>query len=174
MDGRTDTGGAMKDFYMRRYLRICPMYFLVLLLTAIFNVEGARDSLPWNAFFLANMQTIVTGQWNGRFAPLWSLSFLEQFYLIWPFVVLLLPRRRLASVLLFVIALGPAWRLICYLARSLGDQLERVAAFLMRCGGMRRAAGGGAAGDGGGDGAAPADLGCALDRGAGFPRRWWG
>lgn len=114
MDGRTDTGGAIKDFYMRRYLRICPMYFLVLLLTAIFNVEGARDSLPWNAVFLANVQTIVTGEWNGRFAPLWSLSFLEQFYLIWPFVVLLLPRRSMASVLLFMIALGPVWRLICF------------------------------------------------------------
>ena len=113
-EGRTDTGGAVKDFYMRRYLRICPMYFLVLLVTAFFNVDGARDSLPWNAFFLANMQTVLTGQWNGRFAPMWSLSFLEQFYLIWPFVVLCIPRRRLVPVLLCMTALGPAWRLICY------------------------------------------------------------
>ncbi len=112
--GRTDMGGAVKDFYMRRYLRICPMYFLVLLLTALFNVEGARDSLPWNAFFLANIQTVLSGQWNGRFSPMWSLSFLEQFYLIWPFVVLVLPRRRLVPVLIFLTALGPAWRLICY------------------------------------------------------------
>ena len=113
-DGRTDTGGAVKDFYTRRYLRICPMYFLVLLLTALFNVEGARDSLSWNAFFLANIQTVVSGEWNGRFSPMWSLSFLEQFYLIWPFVVLLIPRRRLVPVLVFMTALGPAWRLICY------------------------------------------------------------
>jgi peptidoglycan/LPS O-acetylase OafA/YrhL len=113
-DGKTDMGGAVKDFYLRRYLRICPTYFLVLLLTALFNVEGARDSLPWNAFFLANIQTIVTGQWNGRFAPLWSLSFLEQFYLIWPFVVLALPRRRLVPVLICMTALGPAWRFVCY------------------------------------------------------------
>jgi len=112
--GGTDMGGAVKDFYLRRYLRICPMYFLVLLLTALFNVEGARDSLPWNAFFLANVQTIVTGDWNGRFAPLWSLSFLEQFYMIWPFVVLVLPRRRLVPVLICMVALGPAWRMICY------------------------------------------------------------
>ncbi len=113
-NGRTGMGGAVKDFYMRRYLRICPMYFLVLLLTALFNVEGARDSLPWNACFLANIQTVVTGQWNGRFSPMWSLSFLEQFYLIWPFVVLVVPRRRLVPVLVCLTALGPAWRLICY------------------------------------------------------------
>jgi peptidoglycan/LPS O-acetylase OafA/YrhL len=113
-DGRTDMGGAVKDFYIRRYLRIGPMYFLVLLVTALCNVEGARDSLPWNAFFLANVQTVVTGEWNGRFAPLWSLSFLEQFYLIWPFIILMLPRRRLVPILLCVAAVGPAWRFICY------------------------------------------------------------
>jgi peptidoglycan/LPS O-acetylase OafA/YrhL len=112
--GATGVGGAVKDFYLRRYMRICPMYFLVLLITALFNVEGARNALPWNALFLSNIQTVVTGQWNGRFSPLWSLSFLEQFYLIWPFVVLVLPRRRLVPVLIFLTALGPAWRLICY------------------------------------------------------------
>jgi peptidoglycan/LPS O-acetylase OafA/YrhL len=111
---QTDMGGAVKDFYLRRYLRICPMYFLVLLLTALFNVEGARDSLPWNAFFLANIQTVVSGEWNGRFSPMWSLSFLEQFYLIWPFVMLVLPRRRLVPAIIFMIALGPVWRFICY------------------------------------------------------------
>jgi peptidoglycan/LPS O-acetylase OafA/YrhL len=112
--GGTDMGGAVKDFYLRRYLRIGPMYFIILLLTALFNVEGARDSLPWNAFFLANIQTVVSGEWNGRFSPMWSLSFLEQFYLIWPFVVLVLPRRRLVPVLLCMVALGPAWRYLCY------------------------------------------------------------
>jgi peptidoglycan/LPS O-acetylase OafA/YrhL len=112
--GKTDMGGAVKDFYMRRYLRICPMYFIVLLLTAVFNVEGARDSLPWNTFFLANIQTVVTQEWNGRFSPMWSLSFLEQFYLLWPFVVLVLPRKRLVPALLTMMALGPAWRMLCY------------------------------------------------------------
>jgi peptidoglycan/LPS O-acetylase OafA/YrhL len=113
-DGRSEMGGAVKDFYMRRYLRICPMYFLVLLLTALFNVDGARDSLPWNAFFMANIQTVVTQQWNGRFSPMWSLSFLEQFYLIWPFVVLTLPRRWFVPVLLCFTAVGPLWRVWCY------------------------------------------------------------
>jgi peptidoglycan/LPS O-acetylase OafA/YrhL len=112
--GQTDMGGAVKDFYLRRYLRICPMYFIVLMLTALFNVEGARESLPWNACFLANIQTVMSGEWNGRFSPMWSLSFLEQFYLIWPFVVLVLPRRRLVPALICLTALGPGWRLICY------------------------------------------------------------
>ena len=112
--GKTDMSGAVKDFYLRRYLRICPMYFIVLTLTALCNVEGARDSLPWNALFLSNIQTVVSQEWNGRFSPMWSLSFLEQFYIVWPFVVLVLPRRRLVPVLICMTALGPAWRLLCY------------------------------------------------------------
>ena len=112
--GKTDMTGAVKDFYTRRYLRIGPMYLIVLGLTAIFNVEGARESLPWNALFLSNIQTVVNQQWNGRFSPMWSLSFLEQFYLVWPFVVLVLPRRRLVPVLILMMALGRAWRVVCY------------------------------------------------------------
>ena len=113
-DGRTEMHGAVKDFYLRRYLRICPMYFLVLLITALCNIDGARDSLPWNAFFLANIQTVVNQGWNGRFSPMWSLSFLEQFYLIWPFVVLVVPRKRLVSVIILMMFLGPLWRMVCY------------------------------------------------------------
>ncbi len=113
-EGRVGLGAAAGEFYRRRYLRICPTYFLVLLLTAAFNVPGARDSLPWNAFFLSNIQTVVTGVWNGRFSPLWSLSFLEQFYLVLPFLVLWLPRRRLVAALLVLTALGPLWRCYCW------------------------------------------------------------
>jgi peptidoglycan/LPS O-acetylase OafA/YrhL len=112
--GRAGLGGAVKDFYTRRYLRICPMYFIVLVGTAVFGVEGARASLGWNMFFLSNIQTVVTQTWNGRFSPMWSLSFLEQFYIIWPFVVLVLPRRALVPALLIMTGLGPAWRLLCY------------------------------------------------------------
>ncbi|MGA3169817.1 MAG: acyltransferase [Chthoniobacteraceae bacterium] len=111
--GKMGMRGAAREFYVRRYLRICPTYFLVLLVTALFNVPGARDSLPWNTFFLANIQTVVSGSWNGRFSPLWSLSFLEQFYLVLPFLILWLPRRRLTPVLLGLAVLGPAWRIYC-------------------------------------------------------------
>ncbi|HEX4085565.1 MAG TPA: acyltransferase [Chthoniobacteraceae bacterium] len=112
-EGRMALGGAAREFYFRRYLRICPTYFLVLGLTALCNVDGARDGLPWNAFFLSNIQTLVTGQWNGRFAPLWSLSFLEQFYMVLPFMILWLPRKRLPLALMLLTSLGIIWRFIC-------------------------------------------------------------
>jgi peptidoglycan/LPS O-acetylase OafA/YrhL len=155
-DGRTEMGGAVKDFYLRRYLRICPMYFIVLLVTALCNIEGARDSLPWNAFFLANIQTVVNQEWNGRFSPMWSLSFLEQFYLIWPFVVLVLPRKRLVPAIIFMMALGPAWRMLCY-AQNL-SAINWSVFPLSSCD---------AAGDGQSQGVAPARVGLALDRRAG-------
>ncbi len=167
-EGRTDMGGAVKDFYLRRYLRICPMYFLVLLVTALCNVDGARDSLPWNTLFLANVQTMLTGQWNGRFSPMWSLSFLEEFYLIWPFVVLTLPRRRLVPVLLWMTALGPGWRLICYCLNL--SAIDWSVSPLSSCDavGVRGAAGGGADGDGGRKGSPAFVMGGAVDWGAGL------
>src|SRR5579862_3753550 len=81
---RIEKRGAFVSFYLRRYLRILPVYYLLLILTALCNVSDARATLFWNASFLSNFQMLFSEQWNGRFSPLWSLSVLEQFYLVWP------------------------------------------------------------------------------------------
>jgi len=69
-DGKIQTGTALKSFYLHRWLRIWPLYYLVLALTLILNVEYARSSFLWNAAFLSNLQVLVTGTWSGRFYPL--------------------------------------------------------------------------------------------------------
>jgi peptidoglycan/LPS O-acetylase OafA/YrhL len=43
---------------------------------------------------------------KGQLLTLWSIAVEEQFYLVWPFVVLLLPRRHLGKA--FVVAIGAA------------------------------------------------------------------
>ena len=106
-------GGALKKFYFNRWMRLWPLYYLVLLLTLWFRVENASSSFFWNATFLANVHVLVTGTWSGRFSPLWSLSVLEQFYLFWALVVILCPRQRLPAVLLSVTLAGPLYRLGC-------------------------------------------------------------
>ncbi len=84
---------ALGHFYGRRYLRILPPHLLLLLVTAWFAVPYARETWGWNLFFLSNVGMLVEREWFGRFSPLWSLAVLEQFYWVWPVMVLLLPAR---------------------------------------------------------------------------------
>jgi len=102
-------------FYARRYLRIFPPHLLLLAVTAILAVPDARETLGWNLLFTSNIGMMVEGDWFGRFSPLWSLSLLEQFYLIWPALILLMPKRwlahtALAAILVSVLYLLTIWQ----------------------------------------------------------------
>ena len=77
----------LKTFYVRRALRIFPLYYLLLLLIAILPLfglwyMGTRALLPWHAAFLSNVGTFRYGDWPGPQSHLWSLSVEEHFYLI--------------------------------------------------------------------------------------------
>jgi len=102
---------AMRSFYMRRVLRIFPIYYLALLVAWCFNIEPARQTLLWHAAYLSNLYTTVTGEMPGALTPYWTLAVEEQFYLIWPLVVLFLPRKYLLPVIVGTVVLGPAVRL---------------------------------------------------------------
>ena len=116
--GRVQADHALKVFYFKRWMRLWPLYYLVLALTLLLNVENARASFLWNATFTSNIQVLVSGNWNGRFSPLWSLSVLEQFYLFWPAFVLGCPKKLLLPSVLGVVAMAPLYRVGCYLAHA--------------------------------------------------------
>ena len=86
-------------FYVRRFLRIFPLYYAVLALTAALDLPGARRMLPWNTFYLSNFYVYSLGPWPPTLGHFWSLAVEEQFYLVWPWVILLAPRRILAALL---------------------------------------------------------------------------
>ena len=86
---------SLRDFFIRRSLRIFPVYFLLLLVyfilhnLSILNIPAGSwlTSLTYTRYFYA-------GEWET--GHLWSLSVEEHFYLIWPFVFVYLKRRRVA------------------------------------------------------------------------------
>ncbi len=106
-----ETGPALRSFYARRMIRIFPPYFAVLGLVWLTDLEGARSSLAWHALYLSNFWYALRNDWNPwLLCHFWSLSIEEQFYLAWPLLVLLAPRRRIEAITIGVIFISLAYR----------------------------------------------------------------
>lgn len=113
--GNETVFSCLKTFYARRTLRIFPIFYLTLLVTFILNVPLVRETIWWNAWYCINVYFAMIGSMdNGAISHLWSLAVEEQFYLMWPLIILLTPRRQLATVLVLIIGIAPAFRFFCY------------------------------------------------------------
>lgn len=121
-----DNRGAsnlLRVFYIRRTLRIFPLYYLIFLTFLAFLICGSSiqwlvaDPLPiWS--YATFTQNFVMGFQN-RFGPhffdvTWSLAVEEQFYLFLPFVVRWATPRNLAWVLLSFILASPIIRIVIF------------------------------------------------------------
>jgi peptidoglycan/LPS O-acetylase OafA/YrhL len=117
-----------RNFYGRRILRIFPLYFLFLAFIFIaipIYERGPYWSSPfiqetgspaWYFFFLTNLRELFSGNdVPPIIRPLWSLAIEEQFYLIFPWIVLLLSRRFLMYGLATSFLLAIAFRTITIL-----------------------------------------------------------
>lgn len=102
---------AFRQFYIRRALRIFPLYYLVLLVVVALNAHGARENALWLFTYTINLKMAAQGWYIPNFAHFWSLAVEEQYYLVWPCLILLLPRRGLIPGAVILTAIGPVFRL---------------------------------------------------------------
>jgi peptidoglycan/LPS O-acetylase OafA/YrhL len=111
--GGREGRGALRSFYARRFLRIFPLYYLVLGLAVLLALPAVGEHLASCATYTSNIQSAVEGSF---FPPplghFWSLAVEEQFYLFWPLLILFLPTRRLLPAILLTIVIGPVSRLL--------------------------------------------------------------
>lgn len=123
--------GVLLNFYVRRVLRIFPLYYATVTIAVLASLaRGNRFGELWPvllyAGFLQNLPGIVTTA-NLPISPLplyhlWSLAVEEQFYLLWPALVLLSRKRSRALYLcLWVVALSELFRILTHLPIVPGD-----------------------------------------------------
>lgn len=108
-----------RNFYMRRILRIFPLYYgaliAFLLIPPLFyphpitSIASALHSQPWLWAYLTNLALAMhlgdVSSVNGiATAHFWSLAVEEHYYILWPLIVLLLNRRFLVIFSLFCMA----------------------------------------------------------------------
>jgi peptidoglycan/LPS O-acetylase OafA/YrhL len=105
--------GAIKIFYWKRARRILPPYCLALAIVALTLGISWSTDWPYLAFFTANFGIAFHHVKTGSLSPLWSLSVEEHFYLLWPFLILFLSRRRSIQMAVGILIIAPILRGIC-------------------------------------------------------------
>ena len=106
-------GKAVGAFYWRRYLRIAPAYFVFAAIALILGLGGIRHNWPWVFTGTVNWMIASANQWPMTISHLWSVCVQEQFYLFWPLLILLLPRRWMVPAIVSVAIAGIAFRIGC-------------------------------------------------------------
>jgi peptidoglycan/LPS O-acetylase OafA/YrhL len=120
-EGRLTRGALLGGFLVNRTLRLWPLLLAALLCAAVLDVGSVRETFFWHAGYLSNFYMYRQGGWDGPASHLWSLSVEEQFYLVWPWLILFLPRRALVPTMLGAIAAAPVFRLLIALRTSWDD-----------------------------------------------------
>ena len=86
-----------KGFYVRRALRILPLYYIVVAVAfvavSVGITSGTTDAAPYYVGYVQNWLKLSSGYRVEILAHFWSLAIEEQFYIVWPLLVFVVPRR---------------------------------------------------------------------------------
>ncbi len=96
----------VKNFFMRRALRIFPIYYLLIFIL-YFMFDDIKGHLGYLLTYTVNMYLFKVDSWVASSAThTWTLSVEEQFYLIWPWIVLYVNRRYLKYIFIIAVIFG--------------------------------------------------------------------
>lgn len=125
----------LRNFYMRRVLRIFPLYYLCLIIFLIIlpafhkapaGLKYYVDNQWWFWTYLQNWLFIIKKTTSSDILHhFWSLAVEEQFYLIWPLIILLVRKPKLLIVIMSTVLIT----VICLRYIIWEKQIENLAYF---------------------------------------------
>ena len=101
---------GLMGFHARRMARLMPVLAIMVFTACLMGLPEFQHALLWHLAFLSNFYALHFDRWPDAASHLWSLSVQEQFYVLWPFVILVTPRRALPWLLLALLAGSFAFR----------------------------------------------------------------
>jgi peptidoglycan/LPS O-acetylase OafA/YrhL len=120
-------GVSLRNFYIRRSLRIFPAYYVFLLVSVCWDIfrnnPESRDLILPGLFYYINYHNAIEGHSNSSLGHLWSLAVEEQFYLIWPLIFIFLMTKGRDYALKFLLlscVLVLLWRSYAFSVLNLG------------------------------------------------------
>ncbi len=129
-----DSGSYFTEFYRNRILRIFPLYYGSLLLFLVvfphvFNQDVFAKQVQKDEWCLWTFATNLSIAWHNEFHygeldHFWSLAIEEQFYLVWPILVLWLRSEKLLRLCIVATLILAAIRMGCSIG-GLGDTTAR-------------------------------------------------
>ena len=100
---------VVKSFFVRRVLRIFPIYYLLIFLLLSFASTTGTDiksSFIYYFTYTSNIYFYNRQAWDGMLSHLWSLSAEEQFYIFWPWLMLFPKKSWLLPIIILSISIG--------------------------------------------------------------------
>lgn len=115
---------SLKNFYLRRILRVWPLYFIILACSVLFvNYSPQGITLVLSLAIFPNIAEAFYYGWAGS-PQIWSIGTEEQFYLGWPFLLKFCKKRMMLILIILFVGISVLPQLVIFISDQLNTNTK--------------------------------------------------